>query len=260
MDLEKELKLPEKLYKPDWSADVDESEPSHEPESFSASIVLRLFGMDAAFSNVNGEHLRSFLKGVPSKLPEIADTLKNGWEVEVSKAYVLTGSLIIPTIVGIPVSLNSTLMIKTEFESLIKAQLSPSILENKKLELKSLSKMSINGAISIIPKIYISAHVRVGCDVTFMRTQTVLYSSVKSMWKDEPFTTTFSYDGERKTASVKVSMPETTKMIVNATVVPVNMISVPVAMSRSKHIVQCREISNNLAGAKNTSIAKIKVN
>ena len=247
-----DLLLPEKLLAKDRSIDRDPSEPSFEPESFSTYVVMKAFGADMLFSMLDGKGLKRLLPTLAAPVSELTSKLLQGIEFRAKKSYALTAAHVIPTIAGIPMYLNASGYAFVNLHGALKAQL------------PTANSKSFEATISIRPKIGVSAQVSVGVNIAnVLKTSTAIAASVMSAGIDEnsePFAVRIKFDAARNSVKVEKSLPDSKTNLLNATVVPVQMINAnPEFVSEGFHLVHIAECNNNNTLADKKKLVKAKV-
>ena len=248
-----DLLLPEKLLAKDRSIDRDPSEPSFEPESFSGYVVMKAFGADILFSMLDGKGLKELLPTLQTPISELAAKLLQGIEFRAKKSYALTAAHVIPTIAGIPMYLNASGYAFINLHGAVKAKL------------PNANSKSFEATISIRPNLGISAHVSVGVGIAnVLKASTAIAASVLRTDSDEnsePFSTRIKYDAARNSLIVEKSLPSSRINVLNATVVPVQVISVNPAFVSNKgfHFVHIVDSNNNKTVSEKKKLLKMKV-
>ena len=248
-----DLLLPEKLLSKDRSIDRDPSEPSFEPESFSGYVVMKAFGADMLFSMLDGKGLKDLLPTLPAPISLLAAKLQQGVEFRATKTYALTASQVIPTIAGIPMYLNASGLAFIDLHGALKAQL------------PTAHSKSLEATISIRPNFGVSGVVSVGVNIAnVLKTSTAIAAMAIRADSDEnsePFATRIKYDAAHTSLIVEKSLPSSRINVFNATVVPVQVISVNPAFVSNKgfHFVHIAESNNNKTVSEKIKLLKVKV-
>ena len=248
-----DLLLPEKLLAKDRSIDRDPSEPSFEPESFSGYVVMKAFGADILFSMLDGKGLKELLPTLPAPISELAAKLLQGIEFRAKKTYALTASQVIPTIAGIPMYLNASGYAFVNLHGAV----NPSF--------PNARSKSLEATISIRPQIGVSAHVSVGVSIAnVLKASTAIAASVMradSEENSEPSATRIKYDAAHNSLIVEKSLPTSRINVLNATVAPVQVISVnPAFVSNNGfHFVHIVDANNNQTVSDKKKLLKVKV-
>ncbi len=252
--------LPRKIKMNPISRDHDKSEPNREPESFESSVSLRMFGYDVAHWLVDGEKLESLLKETDLvKISEIAKKLSSeeGLDIGMQKSVGLTGSLVVPTIAGIPLTLNSTVFLHAEIDGAVKVSAPSSSLSLLASSSKSIP--SFTSSISIKPNIAFNGHVTLGTHVGPIKVFTGIKVSSESSRLSEYFSASVSYDSSTKKSEMKFSLPMSKETLLNLTVVPLNSFSISPSTKSGKYYFEMKVVSNNFTKTENETIFKSKV-
>ncbi len=254
------LSLPEKIKQKSISRDQDASEPNHEPESLESSIALRVFGYDVAHWLFDGEKLKSILKEANNyKISETIEKLRSssGLEMTVQKSIGLTGSFVVPTITGIPLTLNTTMLFHSEIDGAVKVSISKDALTE--FFSKPYSVPSFTSSIAIKPKFSFNGHVMLGAHVGPIKTLTGIDVTCDSAWSQNHFTASVSYDSKSAKSEMKFSLPESHTVLHNSSIVPVNIFEIVPAPKSKENIFEVKVVSNNLTSTVNESVIKSKV-
>ena len=248
-----DLLLPEKLLAKDRSIDRDPSEPSFEAESFSSYVVMKAFGADILFSMLDGKGLKDLLPTLPAPIADVAAKLLQGVEFRAEKTYALTASHVIPTIAGFPMYLNASGIAFIKMHGAVKAKL------------PTARSKSLEASITIRPNIGASAVVSVGVDIAnVLKTRTALAAAAVSGDCDEnrePFSARIKYDATHGSVIVEKSLPSSRINLFNATVAPVQVISVSPSFvsNRGFHFLHISDANNNKTVSDKKKLLKVKV-
>ena len=171
------------------------------------------------------------------------------------KSLAMTGSIVIPTPAGIPITLNTTLLGQAFISGGIKFQMDTSLssLLSTVTHLSDLTVPSFSANLALQPQISFNGHVMLGAHVGPLKVQTGAQISALSAMQDDYFSIQCAYNSQNKKLDVKMSLPSKQQIVLDSSLVPSNVFTVCPSESSNQYTFDVKEVRNCITSTQSDS-------
>ncbi|XP_064625366.1 vitellogenin-like [Lineus longissimus] len=143
-----------------------------EPESPKGSVYIKLFGSELRFFTLGRDFITDIMKAGVVSIKDIETELRNGKAVNIHKTVILEdGILKVPTMLGLPLTLNLTAAAHVHVRGQVNVTVTPSLFQAKR---PGQTPTEAIAGINVTPKVIVNVIATMGIHTPFIRTGALL--------------------------------------------------------------------------------------